>query len=218
MTTTNLATLAYQIKQPKLKKAEAQALIEKYFKGAQDDQTRVELAQLYRYFTPAPAKTAKTTTEWVHKAADPSDTRPFLNHSYSDGKRLVATDGARLHLAETDLPVGYYDNKGNLIEGHAEKHTFPQYETLLPSDSEVLGRVFLSDQKLHTIKPKYGKKTVAMEIGDVFIDKRFIDELANGREALCFAYFEGRLAFYTLEGVLLGLIMPLDMRSAEVTA
>ena len=67
--------------------------------------------RLLLFFGPkAPAK-AKTAAEWVAKAVGKKDKRDYLNYLYSDGSRLIATDGHRVHLSaftDGEFPAGYY--------------------------------------------------------------------------------------------------------------
>lgn len=71
---------------------------------------RDKLESLFKYFIPNTRKRpAKTAEEWAAKAcAHKDDLRDYLHYLYSDGRRLIACDGHRLHWIKTDKPRGFY--------------------------------------------------------------------------------------------------------------
>ena len=92
-----------------------------------------DMAQLYQYFTlKIPAK-PKTVEQWVAKAMPKDDIRYYLNYIYSDGNRIMATDGTRLHLAEIEYPAGYYDQNMNFIHP-VDWAQYPDIDRLINND------------------------------------------------------------------------------------
>lgn len=89
-----------------------------------------DLESLINYFAPAVPKNPKTAFEWVAAAAGKSDVRFYLNYVYVENGRMVATDGARLHLAKTDLANGFYDPKTGRIAKVDAK--YPDIERVIP--------------------------------------------------------------------------------------
>ena len=59
-----------------------------------------------------------STFKWVAKAcAKPTDPRPILHYVYSDGARIMAADGHRMHAANADgLKAGYYTKHGEPVD------------------------------------------------------------------------------------------------------
>jgi len=90
-----------------------------------------DLARLYAFFEPqAPAK-PKTVFDWVAKAMAKKDQRHYLNWVYSDGARIIATNGHRLHIAHVALEPGFYDKNGTLAHG-PEYAVFPDVDRVIP--------------------------------------------------------------------------------------
>jgi hypothetical protein len=105
------------------------------------------LAKLLAFFMPKSPK-GKTVEAWVASAAAKKDVRAYLRFVCATGTELVATDGARLHLAPAFLPRGLYDpvtyvKLWDLYEdcnpvpaGHPGK--FPEYRRVIPGRDTVL--------------------------------------------------------------------------------
>ncbi len=74
-----------------------------------------EIATLYSFFFPTITQ-VKTPFDWATRAVDKKDKRLYLTAVYSDGSRLIGSNGHRLHLLNnTHLPQGFYDNAGNAL-------------------------------------------------------------------------------------------------------
>jgi hypothetical protein len=131
MNINEIATLANNLS-TKTKKREAfDVVLQAIDQGGQIDSN--ELAKLYQYFTPPIPKKPTTPEQWVALAMAKNDIRYYLNHIYSDGGRLMATDGHRLHVYKTNkYPVGFYDQNMNLIEVDA---TYPQIDRVIPENA-----------------------------------------------------------------------------------
>ena len=99
-------------------------VIESY--GATDDQ----LAKLYAFFMP-PITKIKSPFHWLVKARGDKDVRYYLNHVYSDGKRLISTDGHRAHVFNEKRPAGWYDDNEQLVH-KPDWATYPDIDSVLP--------------------------------------------------------------------------------------
>jgi len=75
------------------------------------------LAKMYRYFAPKTPAKPKTVEQWIAQAVPKSDARYYLNYIYSDGKRLIATNGGRLHVVTKSYAPGFYDKNMMLVHG-----------------------------------------------------------------------------------------------------
>ena len=88
--------------------------------------------KLYAHFMPAVPKVPKTDFQWVASAAGRRDVRYYLNYVYCDGKRIIGTDGARLHIADNadGLAPGYYCPKtANKVDVDAQ---YPDVDRVIP--------------------------------------------------------------------------------------
>ena len=100
--------------------------------GSDPEYFEQQLAALYSHFMPRSGKIPKTGEEWVIKARGKDDIRYYLNHVYSDGNRLIATDGHRVHIMVKSLEPGFYDD--NLQKVHDTDYgKFPEIDRVIPS-------------------------------------------------------------------------------------
>ncbi len=109
MNINEVATLAHTIKKPT--KIIAFDIINR-LSANMGDLLPDDMAKLYAFFLP-PVSKPKTPDQWVSLAMGKKDVRYYLNYLYSDGARLTATDGHRLHFIRSELPEGYYDTAMN---------------------------------------------------------------------------------------------------------
>jgi len=69
-----------------------------------------DLSKLYKYFLPALPAKPKTPEQWVAMAIAKNDPHKHLSYVYSDGKRIIATDGHRAHIFYTNTyTAGFYN-------------------------------------------------------------------------------------------------------------
>lgn len=108
-----IATLAANMK-PASRKQAFETVLEIIENGPTDK----ALSSLYSYFLPKQPHKAKTQEAWLVRAlADKKDMRKYLQHVFCDGSRLMATDGARLHVAPANgLAKGFYDRALSPVE------------------------------------------------------------------------------------------------------
>ena len=105
MNINTIATSASQLSK-RVSKKEAFAIIKELVDRPINE---YDISRLYSYFMPPVPAKPKTAEQWVAKAMAKADVRYYLNYLYSDGKRLLATDGHRLHAMPTDLEAGFYN-------------------------------------------------------------------------------------------------------------
>jgi hypothetical protein len=66
------------------------------------------LAKLYSFFWDKKTPTVKTEYDWVSLAVSKNVNEPTTKHVYVKDGKMVATDSYRLHVADTNLPDGFY--------------------------------------------------------------------------------------------------------------
>lgn len=164
-----VATLANSIKKPNKTRAFdiVVDMIESEYRPTDE-----LLAELYSFFLPSMPKKPKTDEQWVAKAMASKDVRHYLNYLYSDGRRLMATDGVRLHICETGLPVGFYDSQLSPVKVDAK---YPDVDRLIPKKNGpgiLVGALNAgpTDGRLFTYTLPSGGK----------INKRYYDEMTCG--------------------------------------
>jgi hypothetical protein len=102
--------------------------------GAQRDQ----LTSLYSFFEGAMASTKTLSVpQWVRLAVSAKDVRYYLMYLYCDGRRIICTDGHRIHIApnEAGLEVGFYD--ANMIKTEVDAD-FPNIDQAIPGRDGAL--------------------------------------------------------------------------------
>lgn len=173
---TDLYTLA--AKHPKVKKEHAQNMIIAISES--HPELKESLAQLYSFFMPSvPKKLKEINHEWVYKAISKQPGRYYLHHAYSDGENLVATNGEVLHYIPTNLPIGYYNQKGIKIE---HDYTFPDWKRIL-SDLTEISPIEIDLEKAPIHKEEYDNKYY-YECNGIYFAKEAIDNFANGDKIL----------------------------------
>lgn len=147
-------------------------------------------APAYRYLLvsmkPATGKAGKNDAAWVHLAVGVKDIRYYLNWDYSDGKRLMATDGHRLHIATgITRPAGWYDKGGQMLTlADEEGWEYPDVDRIIPrlSDCAAYAAVLseLESGEIPGISRK-GKKLLAVKLpcGRWIQSRYMVDALAG---------------------------------------
>lgn len=98
----------------KPKKQDAVDLIRSLSKQFDTDSDQFnQLAKLYTYFLPPKPESlkqiAKSPFAWVAAAtSDHDDPREYLRYVYSDGTRMMGTNGQRVHIVQSNREAGYY--------------------------------------------------------------------------------------------------------------
>jgi len=142
------------------------------------DSAALELADLYAFFTPTISK-PKTLFQWAVKAHGIKDVRHYINFVYSDGKRLLSTDGHRAHIVDDVIsPIGFYSNNGALVHDN-DYGEFPNIDKIMP-DINDMRPINLSDMELIDID-SHAKATQAYKLTkDIGFNAKYL------REALSF--------------------------------
>ncbi len=139
---------------------------------AGEEMTVEQAAMLYAYFAPAIPAKPKTPEQWVAKAMAKKDVRYYLQYIYSDGARIMATDGHRVHIWHTDqYPAGFYD--ANMVQIEVDG-TFPDINRVIPKNPDLslpvaelsIEHLFDSDSK-----PVDGYKFDGVAINGAYMDQ-----------------------------------------------
>jgi len=84
-----------------------------------DDKLDELRAIIYRHCSGPRAAKAKTLEKWVSLAVDENDVREVLQYVYSDGERIVGTNGHCMHIWKTTkYDPGYYKPGAKLEKVH----------------------------------------------------------------------------------------------------
>ena len=119
--------------------------------------TEVEIDSLINYFAPSVPSSPKTAFQWVARAVAINDIRFYLNYVYVSEGVMYATDGHRLHWADTDLANGYYDAKTGLPAKCDGKYpdvrrVIPRLEQMQKFDgSPTAGARYINRKEVHTL-------------------------------------------------------------------
>lgn len=168
---TNIQTAAFNCDKKKLKKEQAQAILEHAY-NTKSPISDNDLVSLFKLFKLASPKIAKTLEQWVFKAVSKDQYRPYLHLSYSDGEYLVATDGRRLHMTKTGLDAGYYDMNSNPIEWD---FNFPEYKRVLPN-------IEVMEKRLLIRKDFVLQDNTHVLIHDIKFNLSYIEDALNGAD------------------------------------
>jgi len=131
-----------------------------------------DLADLYAYFLPKVTK-AKNWWQWLALARGQKDVRYYLNYIHSDGKRLLATDGYRVHvMLSSEYPSGYYTDEMVRVDD-MDGTQYPDIDSVIPVSG--LSRVD-TDPGQWPIQ-QIGHKVYAYVLpGDTGVNKQYVDQ------------------------------------------
>jgi len=124
--------------------------------------TEEEWINIYQHFadTRGIAK-AKSPIEWLSKHRANKDEWSHLSYLYSDGKRLIATDGHRLALLPTVLAPGFYDDDLNKLD---VDHTYPNIDRVIPVITRSHATVTIALADVQNMNRKRGQGRVGDQI------------------------------------------------------
>lgn len=112
-------------------KAESYAMVQTLASGQVLSDYQIQ--SLLLYF--APPKSAKTAISWLAGFVAKKDDREYFRYLYSDGVRLMASNGHILGWCPTELPVGYYCPKTGLPVAGMDGIRFPDVGRVIPEIS-----------------------------------------------------------------------------------
>lgn len=174
MNKTDIITRAANTKKPM--KADIMATLQAMLNNGTRTISDEELAIFYSFFIPPIPAKAKTLEQWVAKAVAKKDVRQYLNYIYSDGARLIAADGHRLHWIETTAyPEGLY------IPGTMDKVAldarYPDIDRVIPK-TYTADKTIISLAELPVIETKQGGLAYKLANG-THLMKKYLDTMAN---------------------------------------
>lgn len=150
------------------------------------------LDALINYFSPPVPKEPRDAFDWVAKAvSDDRDVRKYLRYVYVEDGEMVATNGHRMHIAKTELPNGFYDPRTRLLVDTDAK--YPDYKRVIPKLEKMecdTGRKcwITSAMQLR------GKEVFYVTIGDVAINKMYLDEAMATLDGVHWAKHQNQIA------------------------
>ena len=122
--------------------------------------TEGEIDSLINYFAPSVPSSPKTAFQWVARAVAINDTRQYLQFVHVSDGVMYATDGHRLHWADTDLANGYYDAKtGARVDDKFVRGQYPDVRRVIPKieqmqkfdGSPTAGARYINRKEVHTL-------------------------------------------------------------------
>jgi DNA polymerase III sliding clamp (beta) subunit (PCNA family) len=91
------------------------------------------------------ASKAVSPLDYVARAVSKDESRYNMQSAYRDGKRLVATDGHRLHLVD-----GLDGDTKGFLDGD-NTYQFPNYETVIPKGPLTVARLAIDDKQIRQL-------------------------------------------------------------------
>jgi len=136
--------------------------------------SEIDMARLYKYFSPNVQAKPKTDDKWVAQAmADKYDPRYYLKYIYSDGSRIMATNGHRIHAVNKSIEIGFYDKNMNRIEVDAK---FPDIDRIIPKNYTKS----IKFSELELVDREYKGKTMPAYVFDgINIDAKYLKQAAQ---------------------------------------
>ena len=123
------------------------------------------------------------TEQWVGKArAKRDEPREYLRHYYSDGERLIATNGHRLHIAPTELAAGYYDR---LLLPVEDLGKYPQIDRILNTMSDGTYIAHLPDLEIMEIGAAPSDCAYLLPCNR-YVDKKYWDDATEGETLITY--------------------------------
>lgn len=180
--TESIATLSSRIARKPSKQLAQELIRELYRNPSLEDADRERLAALYCHFTPPQPKVAKTDWQWVALAMGKKDIRFYLNYVHVDERRIVATDGHRLHTIPNteNLAPGFYLANGDRVEDPSFAK-YPDIDRAIPrGDSRTETRVTLTSLEVRQVSRGVYCYVIPLEQGSAGLDKRYLDAVVNG--------------------------------------
>lgn len=100
--------------------------------------TESEIDSLINYLATSVPSRPKTTFQWVARAVAINDIRQYLQFVHVSDGIMYATDGNRLHWADTDLANGYYDAKtGARVDDKFVRGNYPDVRRVIPKIEQM---------------------------------------------------------------------------------
>ena len=159
-------------------KKDAFAMIKSAFEIADDNGASLpteQLEALYKYFMPALPKAVKKDWQWISRAVGKRDIRTSINWLYSDGSRLMATDGHRLHIIPSTMTKGYYHPK--TLDSIDLDALYPDIDRVIGNrgDFEPLHHFPMDETKAH-------EKIEVVKLGNNWFKSSFVNNALNDRD------------------------------------
>jgi hypothetical protein len=160
------------------------------------------MAKLYAYFMPNTPAKPKTDEQWVALAKPTNDVRYYLNYLYSDGNRIMATDGHRLHILNKSIEPGFYNKEMIKIEVDGK---FPDVDRNIP---ECNKHMFFSEAKLADFEDN-GKICPVYQINDVTVNAAYMKKACSGFTDPVILYSDKRHAIVIKDDNKMAVVMPM---------
>lgn len=135
-----------------------------------------KLVHLYSYFVPK-FKVPKNEKQWLAVARGQSDVRFYLNYIYSDGERMIATNGHRAHVVFHKNDPGFYSDEWVKVQDQ-NFSTFPDVNKVTPSIKDNPITLNAGDLKQCEII-KLDRVFAYHLHGKTYVKKQYIDQAVS---------------------------------------
>lgn len=161
-------------------KKDASEYVEQLYEKETDEDTLDLLRLLYKFFEPSKTAITKDPIKWVDKASADDGVRLHMQSLYSNGKRLSAVDGHRLHFAKTELEEGFYSKHGEKVEFNGN---FPDIDRIIPEETQRV-EINLKDFEITKAKGKYFYEIKSEDVTIAKFEKKYIDDVFNSEKVI----------------------------------
>lgn len=131
--------------------------------------TEYDLTRLVRYFAPPVPAKPKTAEDWLSRFVSTDPMRQeCMQHMYSDGESMWATNGAALAWIPTQRPKGYYEAK--TVLSLPIEDAYVPVDKVMPQDTGVYTRI----PSLDELEGKTHGSTFIRCIEGLWFDQRYL--------------------------------------------
>lgn len=154
-------------------------------------------------------KISKSDLNWLVLAMAVKDKRKYINYIYSDGLRLVATDGNRMHiLKDANIESGFYNK--NMTLKHADDWSgairYPNISRIIPKDNhkEINFNVLKLDTQMYP-----SVETEVYNFDGLKINARYLQEAISYFDEKIIQYKNKTSAILIEDNNKLAVVMPI---------
>lgn len=168
-----------------------------------------DLAILYAQAIQTKPARPRKPEKWVANAVAKNDIREYLQYIYSDGKRIMGTDGHRLHIWYTDkYPKGFYNPKTMAAATVPNDFRFPDVERVIPKTNSKDYAPSSTIEVSH-LSVVMGLPLIGYKFGPVAVNANYLDEALAGFAGYPLIYYvDGNSAVKIEEDNKLAVVMP----------
>jgi len=163
---------------------------------------RMQLEELYKYFTPSMPAKAKTIEQYIARfvGVNFDYARRYLNFIYVKNGKMIGTNDHTLAVTDTDMSDGYYNPKTLDPIADMETVEFPSFEQILKGKDKCRFSTVRVNHDFETIDTgtKGGKPILTYVLSnkkgekkpDYGFNKKYVDTATNRDEGIIYGIHE----------------------------